>query len=563
MEKRAAKTTEKVFKCTHQKKKYYCKTCEQGLCPRCKERHVVDLDTKTHDVEVKSVEVKSVIKSEICTRHPDKVYDMWCASCDLPVCYSCLEHRKHEVLDIKSAYTKYRQLYKSKIAHISSEILPNNRATLASIKADIKTEMEALQLDIGKIVPKIINKTQKLKYKIDVAFLEHLGQTSFNFSFCLQSAKKTLQRRLSVLENYENRCDQLFKKPVQFLSFFQKIKITREKSDTSIPNLSILFLNEKVNKEEITKFFGGFHIRCEGKREIRKEWMLKPMSSPVLKKSVAVTGLATSRHISCTSSDEVWVSDTNNLIKINSTGDILQQETNVINSDYGVHTATNAGELIFIDKKFNINKISCDEKIAKLMGSKGVDTALCVFFSAFNEDLLVGMGRYNSVKRKYSNCKVIRYNSALKRIQTVKNETSDKALYMCPIYITENQNRDIVVSDTGDYRGGAVVVTDGLGNHRFTYKRHPSGRILDPRGICTDALSHILVCDVNTQRIHVLDKDGQFLSVLPSKKFGIAKPYSLTYDIENHLLWIGARFSDILYICRHIKRKEYLASNSD
>ncbi|XP_062574104.1 uncharacterized protein LOC134235944 [Saccostrea cucullata] len=559
MEKRA-KTTEKVFKCTHQKRIYNCNTCEQGLCSRCKERHVVDLDTKMHDVEVKSEKCEEITKQEICTRHPDKVYDMWCSSCDLPVCYSCLEHRKHEVLDIKSAYTKYRELYKSKIAHIRSEILPNNRATLTAMKADFKTEIETLQLDITRIVPKIINKVQRLKHQIENVFLGQVSQTSSNVGLYLQSMKKTLQRQISLLEKYENRCYKLSKKPVQFLPFFQKTKIKREKSNFSSV---VLFLNEKIDKDEVTRFFGVFHITGEGKREVGKEWMLKPIPSPVIKKSVAVTGLAAGRHISCTSSDEIWVSDTNNLAKINSTGDILHQETNVINSDYGVHTATNAGELIFIDNKFNINKMSYDTKITKLMGSKGVDTALCVYFSTFIEDLLVGMGRYNSIKRRYSNCKVIRYNSALKRIQTVKNETSDKALYMCPIYIKENQNRDIVVSDTRGYRGGAVVVTDGLGNHRFTYKRHPSGRILDRRGICTDALSHILVCDVNTQRIHVLDKDGQFLSVLPSKKFGIANPYSLTYDIENHLLWIGARFSDILYICRHIKRKEYLAGNSD
>ncbi|XP_061165872.1 uncharacterized protein LOC133174790 [Saccostrea echinata] len=454
---------------------------------------------------------------------------MWCASCELPVCFNCSEHRKHEVLDIKSAYKRNRQLYKSRILHFRSEILPMNRASLASMKADFKTEMETLQLDIARIVPKITNKVQRLKHQIDVIFPEQLSQTSFNLVFCLQSMKKKLQRRISIFEKYENRCVLLSKKPLQFLPFFKKTKIKKEKSD--IFKLSILLLNEKINKDKVTKLLGAFHITGEGKREVGNEWVLKPMSSPVLKKSVAVTGLLACRHISYMSSDQFWVSDTNNLIKTNSAGDTLTQQINVINSDYGVHTATNSGELIFIDDKFNINKISFDSKTTNLIGKTGLDSPLCVYFSPFNGDLLVGMGRYNSEKRRYSHSKVIRYNSSLKLVQTIKNKTSDKTLYSCPIYITENHNRDILVSDTRHYNCGAVVVTDGRGNHRFSYKRHPSGLPLDPRGICTDTLSHILVCDVNTHTIHVLDKDGQFLFMLLRKQQEMFRSYSLAFDV--------------------------------
>uniref|UniRef100_K1QSB8 Uncharacterized protein n=1 Tax=Magallana gigas TaxID=29159 RepID=K1QSB8_MAGGI len=59
---------------------------------------------------------------------------------------------------------------------------------------------------------------------------------------------------------------------------------------------------------------------------------------------------------------------------------------------------------------------------------------------------------------------------------------------MEPNYITENNNGDIAVSDYD-----AVVVTEREGRHRFSYTGHPAESVLRPRGICTDALSHILV----------------------------------------------------------------------
>lgn len=64
-------------------------------------------------------------------------------------------------------------------------------------------------------------------------------------------------------------------------------------------------------------------------------------------------------------------------------------------------------------------------------------------------------------------------------------------LYNGPHKITENNNEDVVVSDLS----GAVVVTDSGGRHRFSYTGHPPGSGMLPSGVCTDALSRILVCD--------------------------------------------------------------------
>lgn len=113
----------------------------------------------------------------------------------------------------------------------------------------------------------------------------------------------------------------------------------------------------------------------------------------------------------------------------------------------------------------------------------------------------------------YGAFKVNGYNRTGQLIQSIQHDNTGLDLYCMPNYITENNNRDAVVSDSN--LAGAVVVTDYKdykGRHRFTYAKHPPKFF--PLEICTDAMSHILLCDGVTRSINILNKDGQFLSHL-------------------------------------------------
>ncbi|XP_061165882.1 uncharacterized protein LOC133174800 [Saccostrea echinata] len=110
------------------------------------------------------------------------------------------------------------------------------------------------------------------------------------------------------------------------------------------------------------------------------------------------------------------------------------------------------------------------------------------------------------MKRKDScAARVGRYNSTGQELQ----HSPGHGLYVNPIYITENQNGDVIVSDLIDNVSeiGVVVVTDSTGTHRFSYTGNPQVSKFKPRGICTDALSHIRVCDLYTETVQMIDQD--------------------------------------------------------
>lgn len=121
--------------------------------------------------------------------------------------------------------------------------------------------------------------------------------------------------------------------------------------------------------------------------------------------------------------------------------------------------------------------------------------------------------------------KIIRYNKTGKMVQTIQCNEKGLDIFKYPCYITENNNEDMVVSDTS----GAVVVTDCAGNFRFAYTGYPQGTALDPLGVSTDALSNILVSDYYTRTIHAIDKDGQFLTYLSINLQCVSTPCSIFY----------------------------------
>lgn len=131
----------------------------------------------------------------------------------------------------------------------------------------------------------------------------------------------------------------------------------------------------------------------------------------------------------------------------------------------------------------------------------------------------------------------------LKQYDKSKNEIYDN-----PSFIVENNNGDVVVSDI--FR---VVVTNKGVHYRFSYIGH-SKTLQLPEQICTDALSNILVCYKLKIWVELINKDGQFIVHL-LRAYNMFTPWSLSYDVNTHAIWVGSSDTNMLFIWRYIARK--------
>lgn len=114
-------------------------------------------------------------------------------------------------------------------------------------------------------------------------------------------------------------------------------------------------------------------------------------------------------------------------------------------------------------------------------------------------------------------------------------------------FVTENINEDIVLPCFGDDKGYDVI-NDCKGKHPFLYTRHPSESELWPRGICTDPLANILVCDIRSNSVHMIDKNGKFLSHLLIRPPGVFTPRSLSYHMKTHHLWVRSQMKNKVFV---------------
>lgn len=251
------------------------------------------------------------------------------------------------------------------------------------------------------------------------------------------------------------------------------------------------------------------------------------LTSPTLQSTITLSGVDCLFHISLDPSGSIWVSDNvGNLVQTDPQGNLLRKILTGGGPE-GYHTVTKKGQQINAFKNLRFFSIRKERGGEIFLHVQTRDwKPLSIHPSRYREDILVGM-RWNN------QAKVVKYNKTGKIVRRSiqwLNDTEEE-LYSLPHYITENINGDICVSDLHKQ---AVVVVDELGEHKFFY-RGSQEETFRPYGICTDDIGYILVCDISSESVHLLELDGQLVSLILTSQHGIEHPRSVCVNINNDL----------------------------
>ena len=549
---------------------YYCHDCKSDLCRPFKEMHVDMLDIKRHSTSIYSRKFNNDPRREVCPEHQGQVIDMYCVPCDLPVCFHCRKHRNHIVQYTSTVSENKRMQFNNTIINISCQSIYNAQVLLNKLKSDFTTchkEMDQLKTIMVSMSKRLKDSMDNVQSDISLKYKDLL------VCRLVRQRRTKMKRNIASIQKYEHRNEQSANRPVQFLKFIKTVHLPKIEDTPRLSQQCLLSLTQKINTGDIIKLLSEIKISESGKqRQAEIELLPTLMSSPVLLKTLTVLHTYCD-HISCVRSDRVWVSDSwNSIILIDTaTGNAIYRLKDTSGLDSGKHTVNNDSELIYINNHDTISKLSADMKTTTLLIDKTEPEwdPICVYCSPSSGDLLIGMSGYES---GMVIGKVMRYNDSCQLIQTIPQNNTPDNLYWDPVYITENNNGDVVVSDE---KHKAVVVTTRKGIHRFSYKGPPPlGSKLSPLGICTDTLSHILVCDSETSSVQMLSKDGAFLKYfltfkLPREDYLLLDiPFAscLSYDTHTHSLLVGISFlrnGSMLSVYRHINRHPAILDTSD
>nr|XP_022295097.1 uncharacterized protein LOC111105224 [Crassostrea virginica] len=533
---------------------FYCHVCRQDLCQGCKETHTISLDTKRHNVTVYRMKYNYLLNQELCLKHPNEEYKQYCESCEIPICINCMEHRAHQTIDFRTACETKRQQNKETKINIECETLYEIGVLKAGFKSDVNYDVRMFKKDIRDTLMAVVRKSQRLNDLIESIL------TDFNYKHRCLMQKFKITRYIETIQHYESRYEMFANRPVQFLRLIKMTSIPQVQNTPKLSQHTVSVLTLGISLRDVMQLFCEIKVIKKGKRQVRNDRLLKVLLHPILKNSITVTFVARYHHISLATSDRIWVSDDKNKLFLTdtATGNIIHCVTDSCGFCYGFHTVNSEDELIYIDKNGRINKISKDLQTTTefIKRTSWHWEPQCVYYSPSTGFTLVGHWTLN-LGNDTDIGKVTWHNNNGQLERTVPCDNTDQTLLSYPCYITENQNGDVVVSDL--LRGVVVMKRDG--RYRFTYTGPSSESKLVPCGICTDALSNILVCDGRTKTVQLINKDGQFLSnLLTTESPGLEKkfiPWSIGYALETHLLWVGSgsRFpNNSLLRYRHITR---------
>eukprot|EP00105_Crassostrea_gigas_P041047 XP_019925195.1 PREDICTED: uncharacterized protein LOC109619492 [Crassostrea gigas] len=539
---------------------FYCNHCHLRVCKQCKDEHQKSLETQNHEV-VPYTQRKRQLPVEKCKDHPTKDIDMTCDDCQIQVCSKCAtqNHRKHALNDLETIYSEKFTLCLDEIHQIHQYFLPTSH----DIQEDIKDNFKEIKANIDKIRTSIKTKAESLKHLVDTVAsdeIERVNKMEESLKEKLKSQDKTYQDYISYLEDLVREFHgYMSSTKVQgnplILSQPDQLKI-KPIPKTIIP-VPPVFNAGQYSKEDVSKLLGRVTVP-DTKPENRKikpmetaSTQLKPteqqkkqdraksdmkqtlfLSSSVTKVGeYKVPGVDNVCHISLGKSGRLWASDDcGSLVKT----DLQGNQPQVIQSsgEYGYHTATQDGDLIFADRQNKvINRIKQDNTITKFIKTRDWEP-ISIHSSHINGDILVGMVKDEAAK-------ITRYNKTGKEVQNIQRDKKGQRLYNNPHYITENINGDIC---TSDYKKHAVVVVNKSGQHRFSYVGQ--GPRFNPYGICTDLLGHILVCSnppfgnflmSGDNKVNLLDQHGQFLSLILTAQQGVGFYLGLCVADENNL----------------------------
>lgn len=535
---------------------FTCLSCKCEMCNQCKEIHCTNQKTMDHKVVLYRDKLKCRKQQEIYVRPPDSFYEEFlCNMSDLSFYFNCMEYVYIEIMKLRNE----KQPPQRQIIHtIRREILLNRHFLYREIKSCVKIcirKGSLYQQDVS-------NKTLRLKKHLEKA-LRHV-----NFKHRCKKQSRKMNMHIASIQKYEDRFEQSAFSPVQFLRNKSIVSMIQDSPILTI-HTNRLFMNEALNKKDVMEPLSAFHITERGKRYEGNKHPLKLMPCPELHNSFTIKNVFGLVHVSFLTSNRVWVSERQqNLIMTNTKGDFLYQRKDLCNSinSVGLHTLNGEGDLIYIDNKYNINKLSkyMIRSTPFIQTTDSTWTPLCVCWSPSTGDILVGMSTafflLDISDTNPRTGKISRYNQAGQLIQTMQHNNKGLNLYRGPIFITENNNGDAVVSDFDIY-SGTVVVTKCGGIQHYFYTGHPFGSGIWPCGLCTDALSHILVYDYLTQTVQMLDEYGQFLSHLLIRPSGIFSPHILSYDVNTHRLLVGSWDHNKIYVYNYLSRQEALKGN--
>ncbi|KAJ8297614.1 hypothetical protein KUTeg_024145 [Tegillarca granosa] len=235
---------------------FYCQECTQEMCKDCKTMHLRMNVSKNHTVvsiaKDRETDVHEKEHSAIpCSIHSRERIQMFCTTCEIPVCIICIAegtHKNHDLDTIINAKEKYRNELLNFVTKIKQEI-SNIETSLQSMqnhtkrKSDINKQRNEIKSQVDKIADILIDEQEKRKIK---------GIESMNSK--LKVIQNILSKKIDLLRSCEDNVKSGIETVIDVTKDIRKKRMTR----TKLPPIEAYYLPvfESGDTCDLRKIFG-------------------------------------------------------------------------------------------------------------------------------------------------------------------------------------------------------------------------------------------------------------------------------------------------------------------
>ena len=242
--------------------------------------------------------------------------------------------------------------------------------------------------------------------------------------------------------------------------------------------------------------------------------------------------------VACVNQGQAWVYTKDNMLQL---VDRDGTKRDTINTDFDINTMTITadGELLLSDyNKKRIKSVSREKEITTLFRTSWTPCGLCCLH---NGDIVVTFPRDRKVVVYGRNGKI--------------RQKMDNIKFRHPWSVAVNKvNQDKYICDheqVSHPTTGKVVAVRADGQLRYEY-RGQGGKKLVPFVVCTDEMGNVLVSDLDNDRVHILDQEGQFIQYVLTSQQGLDQPATIDVDREGYV-WVGERYNKCVKVARYLE----------
>ena len=542
---------------------YVCNTCGEKLCSNCKQTHLQNLATKHHSVvEYAKKLMPGSLSSPPCHDHDGKECICWCQTCSKAACVDCVTsiHNGHKFAKLETVLQEKRTSLQKELENLESNVIKEWQDLMTEagqFTSDFLGQVNGIEKELEVRAKEFHKRVDEIKENAK----KQLNELKISSLAILHEQEKKLSQGLEKVKQEIKECeDQLRSGDVESLLKHEGAQDSKEDNLPTVSSVSPPVLTPyHIDTKSLTEMFGQLTVTkttqlsidtssdtrkttfsetsqatAAGKnrpiqatfRDIQRLFhgttdSTKPQTQLIPKPSIQSefqTG-SPAPSLACVGSNRAWVQAGGKKLQLMDRQGSVKE---TIHTDFSFNdiTVSPQGEILLSDRVNKcIKSVSADRTVKTLCNVKWEPRGLCSLHSG---DIAV---TFEMAAR------VIIYSPSWKVVKEI-----DKKLFIGPYSIAQSKvNSDLYISDP---EADKVVALDKDYRVRYEYTGQRDWVSFTPRGLCTDNAGHVLITDYMINRVHILDKDGQFLQHLLTGEQGLKWPYSIDVDSARKA-WVG------------------------